>query len=148
VDTIGGYLALEHKCCDEAFVLAENTVAKGDWKQAEESFRQFRQSLEGHLRKEETVLFPEMEALTGSQTGPTSVMRMEHHDMRRLMEAMERDIDGRNADHYLGLSETLLILIQQHNSKEEHILYRMADMALAGSRGKILDRMRAMDGWG
>ena len=31
---------------------------------------------------------------------------------------------------YAGIAETLLMLMQQHNMKEEHILYPMLDQAL------------------
>jgi iron-sulfur cluster repair protein YtfE (RIC family) len=45
---------------------------------------------------------------------------------------------------YLGLSETLLMLMRQHNMKEENILYPMADQALAGEQADLVARMEPL----
>ena len=42
---------------------------------------------------------------------------------------------------YLGLSGTLLILLQQHNMKEEHILYQLADATLGEQGARLLERL-------
>jgi iron-sulfur cluster repair protein YtfE (RIC family) len=44
---------------------------------------------------------------------------------------MDEAITARDADSFLGLAETLMILTQQHNMKEEQILYPMSDRVLA-----------------
>ena len=36
-------------------------------------------------------------------------------------------VENRDKENYLGLSETLMMLMQQHNMKEEQVLYRMMD---------------------
>ncbi len=43
---------------------------------------------------------------------------------------------------FLDLSETLMVLIQQHNMKEEQILYPMADNAIPDS-ASLVERMQA-----
>jgi iron-sulfur cluster repair protein YtfE (RIC family) len=51
-----------------------------------------------------------------------------------------------NADHdrYLGLSETLNMLMQQHNLKEENMLYPMSDQVLGGARDEVIHSVEAM----
>ncbi len=120
-----------HKHCDDAFADAEEAVAKGRWDTAEALQERFRGEMEKHFQTEETTLFPAYEAATGEGGGPTAVMRMEHGQMRGLMDAMGAAARARDRDTYAGNAETLLIMMQQHNMKEENILYPMCDRALA-----------------
>ena len=64
--------------------------------------------------------------------GPTAVMRHEHAQMRRVLEAMAQALAAADPQGLLDQGDTLLMLIQQHNLKEEHILYPMADARLPG----------------
>jgi DUF438 domain-containing protein len=66
-------------------------------------------------------------------SGPTEVMRGEHRQMRDLLGQMSSGLADRDGDTFSGAAETLLILMQQHNMKEENILYPMCDNALGGS---------------
>lgn len=50
-------------------------------------------------------------------------MRGEHDQMRELLVAAKFALDARDEDDYSGTAETLLIMMQQHNMKEENILY-------------------------
>lgn len=134
-----------HRHCDELFSRSEEYVQQHDWPQAKEMLTKFVEEMEGHFSKEESVLFPALEARAANAMGPTQVMRMEHEDMRQLMADMQSDVEGQNADHYLGLSETMLIMMQQHNTKEENILYPMADNVLADDQEEILARTHALE---
>jgi iron-sulfur cluster repair protein YtfE (RIC family) len=58
--------------------------------------------------------------------------------MRRLFGEMKPAVAARAAARYLGLSETLLLLMQQHNLKEENMMYPMLDQALGASAGDLL----------
>ena len=72
------------------------------------------------------------------------MMRLEHEQMRQLVIPL-RDAAGRGDEQeYLSVSETLLLLMQQHNTKEESILYPMADRILAASSPRLLNRMKAL----
>ena len=51
--------------------------------------------------------------------GPTQVMRMEHQQMRALVQDLDNALTAKDKDNYLGLSETLMVMMQQHNMKEE-----------------------------
>ena len=85
-----------------------------------------------HFALEEDSLFPAFEAATGSQIGPTMVMRNEHSQMRALMQDMAQLLSSEQAGDYLGCADTLLILMQQHNMKEENILYPMCNQHITG----------------
>jgi hemerythrin-like domain-containing protein len=58
-------------------------------------------------------------------------MRSEHAQMRALMQDMAQLLSSEQATDYLGCADTLLILMQQHNMKEENILYPMCSQQIA-----------------
>jgi iron-sulfur cluster repair protein YtfE (RIC family) len=125
-------LAEHHKRCDEDFAVAEEAARAGDWDGCEAAFRRFRSQIEAHFAAEEEILFPGFECRTGATGGPTRVMRMEHAQMRSLLDQMGATVAARDAVGLSGTAATLLIMMQQHNLKEENILYPMCDRALAG----------------
>ena len=124
------FMTQDHRHCDDGYAIAEEKVAAGQWDEAGQSWTTFRNDTETHLKREEDCLFPAFEARTGNTQGPTVVMRMEHEQIRLLISEMDDAVAARNADAFLGLSETLMILTQQHNMKEEQILYPMSDQVL------------------
>lgn len=126
-------LQQHHKHCDDLFVRAEAACAAGDWAQGAADFAHLHDQLEAHFKGEEELLFPAFEAATGMRSGPTEVMRGEHHQMRELLAQMAADLAARDADAFGGEAETLLILMQQHNLKEENILYPMCDRVLSST---------------
>jgi hemerythrin-like domain-containing protein len=71
-------------------------------------------------------------------------MRMEHEHMRELMQEMARAVAESSQDRYLGLSETLNMLMQQHNLKEENMLYPMSDQVLRGESDSLIHTMQAI----
>ncbi|HZW11680.1 MAG TPA: hemerythrin domain-containing protein [Noviherbaspirillum sp.] len=141
METITGYLATDHKRCDDFFASAETSVSKKQWAEAEASLKDFSAALERHFTMEEKVLFPEFEAATGSTQGPTSVMRMEHQQMRSIVAMLREALDQRDVDNFLGHSDTLNTMMQQHNMKEESILYVMSERVLSGQQHEIIGAM-------
>jgi iron-sulfur cluster repair protein YtfE (RIC family) len=119
-----------HKLCDELFVAAEAAVVDRDWTAAQRLLADFIAAMETHLRTEEETLFPAFEAATGMTMGPTRMMRLEHAQMRVLFGQMSTALAGRDAENFASAAETLLVLMQQHNMKEENILYPMCDRGL------------------
>ena len=144
METITDTLATDHRRCDELFASAEELVSKEDWDRGGTQFAAFRQAMEHHFSMEEEVVFPAFEQQTGHSAGPTQVMRMEHRQMRQLFAEMSEGIAERSSNRYLGLAETLLMLMQQHNAKEEQMLYRMADQALGDQVPGVLQRMKSL----
>ncbi|MCK9381132.1 MAG: hemerythrin domain-containing protein [Sulfuritalea sp.] len=134
-----------HKHCDELFAAAEEACADGNWAAGEGAFALLVDQLETHFTSEEQLLFPAFEAATGMTSGPTEIMRGEHRQMRDLLAQMQAALASRDSDAFGGGAETLLILMQQHNMKEENILYPMCDNALGASDvGALLaERLKA-----
>ena len=123
--SIPEFMTTKHRECDELFIAAENAIANNDWSLAKQEFAQFSQELELHLHAEENILFPEFEQATGITQGPTQVMRGEHQQMRALVGDLLQALNVEDKDAYIGASETLMVLMQQHNMKEEMMLYPM-----------------------
>jgi hemerythrin-like domain-containing protein len=121
----------DHRRCDELWAAVEEAADAGEEAKAVAAFAAFDAAMRRHLDMEEQVLFPAFEEATGMTMGPTRVMRAEHQQMRGVLDQM-----GQQAGHDLGavvdLGDTLLMLIQQHNLKEEGMLYPMADAHLRG----------------
>jgi iron-sulfur cluster repair protein YtfE (RIC family) len=141
---ISSYLTDDHRHCDEAFLAAERAIVDRHWAEAEHSLADFAVAIAQHFASEEDLLFPAFEAASGSTAGPTMVMRMEHEQINGLLEALHRAVTARNREDCLGLFETLLLLMQQHNAKEENILYPMADRLLESDAAGLVERMRGI----
>jgi hemerythrin-like domain-containing protein len=131
-----------HHQCDTLFARAEHTAEQGDWGACSSAFGEFAMQMERHFQIEEGVLFPAFEAATGIRSGPTEMMRMEHGQMRGLLVQMAANLAVRDAEDFGGNAETLLILMQQHNIKEENILYPLCDRTLGTAVGEtVAERM-------
>ncbi len=134
-------LSKDHDHCDQLFAAAENAVQARDWAHAEAAFAAFSQALARHFAAEEETLFPAFEARSGMSGGPTFVMRSEHLQMRELVAQMAAAVERRGDAGFLGASETLLMLMRQHNLKEEQILYPMTDRVLTED-ADLIQRLR------
>jgi hemerythrin-like domain-containing protein len=144
MSTILKFLGSDHRACDDLFASAEAAAAQKNWDSARMLFGQFQAAMAHHLSMEETVLFPAFEARTGNTMGPTQVMRMEHEQMRGLMRDLAGAVAAGDRNACLGLSETLNMLMQQHNLKEENMLYPMSDQVLSNSRDDLIRSMQAV----
>jgi hypothetical protein len=138
--TIAAFLTDDHRACDDSLVAAERLIASRRWDEARASCDAFRVSVERHFAREEEVLFPAFEAATGMTSGPTAVMRSEHGQIRQALGSLQAALGRRDRNECLGIVETLVMLIQQHNAKEENVLYPMSDRALgAGAAALVTD---------
>ena len=144
-DTISSFLTQDHRDCDDMFAKLENTVNSENWDEVQKVFEQFSSDMVHHFDMEEKVMFPTFEARTGMQGGPTQVMRMEHQQMLQVMEQMKLDVEKKDKNHFFGLSETLMMLMQQHNMKEEQMLYRMADAHLGDDSPLVVSEMKELE---
>jgi len=140
--TIAEFLANEHRCCDESFATTEEAAQAGDLAHCRATFREFQAVMEHHFHKEEAMLFPAFEQASGNAMGPTRVMRLEHQQMRETLAGMDGTLASGDLEEFLGQAETLLILMQQHNIKEEQILYPMCDRFLGDAVGSVIQAMR------
>jgi iron-sulfur cluster repair protein YtfE (RIC family) len=130
----------EHHECDSQFARAEGAVQRGDWASAQRAYTEAEAALLDHFHTEESRLFPAFEAATGLVQGPTAVMREEHAAMRAILQACRTQLEAGDADGFGAELDTLFIMLQQHNVKEENVLYPLCrarvvglDEVLAGS---------------
>jgi iron-sulfur cluster repair protein YtfE (RIC family) len=135
------YFTTDHRGCDAVWADVEAAADAGDAARLATEWQRFQGGLLRHLGMEEQLMFPAFEAATGMTGGPTQVMRMEHEQMRGLLEQMYAAVARGDTEELLDQGDTLNILIQQHNMKEEGMLYPMAERALqvdwAELRGKL-----------
>jgi len=128
--TINQYMTTDHRACDEQFAQLENIVDQGNFDGAKVMFDEFKDHMIKHFDMEEKVIFPQFNSAQGEGCNPTGVMIMEHDQMRNLFDKMQEAINKNNKENFLGLSENLLFVMQQHNMKEEQIMYNLADEVL------------------
>ena len=129
------FFTADHRVCDELWAVVEEAAATGDKTAVQAAFKVFDADMRRHLDMEEQVLFPAIEDAIGGPPaegpkgcprpwGPTHMMRMEHNQMRGLLSQMALAIS--DPATLLEQGDTLLMLTQQHNMKEEGIVYPMA----------------------
>jgi len=143
MDSIQHVMAHDHKRCDAIFAKAEFCASKNQWDEALKLANNFVDALLFHFQHEEETLFPAFENKTGMTQGPTMMMRHEHEQMRELANELKTAAENKNQDRYLGISETLLIFMQQHNMKEEQMLYPMIDTECGSDAENLTANIRS-----
>jgi hemerythrin-like domain-containing protein len=139
-DGLVHFFTADHRHCDELWAAVEAAADKGH-EAARAAFDDFYATTRMHLDLEEQVLFPAFEQATGMTEGPTTVMRMEHEQMRALLEQVATAISTGDLEEALDQGDTLLMLTQQHDQKEEAMLYPMAEQALGGQWEELAGRL-------
>lgn len=138
------YFTLDHRHCDGIWAAVEAAIEAGPNEAINAVWRRFDVALRGHLRMEEEILFPAFEKATGmTDAGPTFVMRAEHDQMRGLLDQMATTAASGDFQELLDEGDTLLLLIQQHNQKEEQMLYPLSEQALAADWPELHARLEA-----
>ncbi|MCJ2376086.1 hemerythrin domain-containing protein [Vibrio sp. ZSDZ34] len=140
--SIQEFMTQHHKQCDDLLVDAEGAIAANDWTEFALGWNAFEKETLHHFELEEQVLFPEFEAQTGMVGGPTNVMRQEHSQIRAMFEQMQQAIAEQNQERAIGVIESTMLFIQQHNMKEEQILYPMSDNRLNNGE-ELVARMKS-----
>jgi hemerythrin-like domain-containing protein len=139
---IKNFLSTDHKSCDNSFAEFENATYKGDVEGAKTALLKMTKEFEEHFGMEEKVLFPTFEAKSGMSCGPTEVMRREHEQLRFNLGMLQKAVDKGDKQQILGLCESFNILTQQHNSKEEQILYTMCEQVLSAESDEVIAKMQ------
>ena len=129
-ETLAAFFLADHRHCDALWAGVESAADGDDAAAAAAAWKRFDRTLRTHLQMEEEVLFPAFESATGMVAGPTQVMRMEHTQMRGVLDQMGAALEAGDLQELLDQGDTLHLLIQQHNMKEEGILYPTADRAV------------------
>jgi len=139
-DPLATTLTDDHRRCDHLLAAVERAAGGGDWGAAARETQSFCSAMGHHFAFEEEELFPALVDRWPMASGPAGVMRMEHAQMRRMLEELTSAVSARSGPDALGILETLHLVIQQHNMKEEGILYPMADRVLAEETSALLAR--------
>lgn len=139
------YMERDHQHCDALFAQLETDIERREWEHAEASLQCFSGALARHLAREENVLFPAFEQATGTPAGPTSVMRLEHKYIRAIVSRVIDAVAQRDAHDFFGHADILRIMQEQHDQKEETILYVMIDRILCNRQHEIIEAMDAVN---
>jgi len=92
-----------------------------------------------HHGKEEGFLFPELvNAGVQNQGGPIGVMLHEHVLGREYISSMASALDANNYIEFTSYAEKYVSLLRSHISKENTVLFPMADRLLNDSRQDYL----------
>ena len=130
--SLSEFFTHDHRSCDGNWADVEAAVESGRAEDIAAAWQRFDGSMRRHLQMEEEVLFPAFEEVTGMRdAGPTFIMRSEHAQMRGLLDQMGAAAGSGAWEDLVDLGDTLLMLIQQHNAKEEQMLYPMSERALS-----------------
>ena len=130
---LSAYFIQDHHDCDARWADVEELLDSADIDLARPAWRKFDDGMRRHLAMEEDILFPAFDSRSGmGGGGPTAMMRMEHQQMRGLLDQIGEAMESGNTEDAMDIGDTLLMLIQQHNIKEEGMLYPMAENMLAG----------------
>ncbi|GMR04947.1 MAG: hypothetical protein BMS9Abin23_0869 [Thermodesulfobacteriota bacterium] len=129
--TITDYMQEDHRRLDGIFNAFKEAFKEGRWDDAAAAFKEFNLGLRRHIAAEEEVLFPAFEEKTGMhESGPTFVMKMEHTEIKELMDRITAATDAKDLEKVSESTDALINFLVDHNMKEEHILYPESDSFL------------------
>jgi len=151
---LAGFFTQDHRDCDSRWAELEGLLDSGNSDAARQAWQEFDDSMRRHFAMEEDILFPAFDARSGmggfpafdarsgmGGGGPTAMMRMEHQQMRGLLDQIGAAMSSGDTEEALDLGDTLLMVIQQHNVKEEGMLYPMAQNMLAGEWAAMAEQL-------
>ncbi len=117
--------------CLEAMATRAEQTGKLENQPAREALEFFRMFADRcHHGKEETQLFPALEAKGFSRHGgPTGVMMHEHEAGRNCVRGMAAALDANAAADFVRHARLFVEMLRQHIQKEDHCLFTMADQA-------------------
>ncbi len=109
--------------------------------QARPRLELFTAGLERHMALEEAILFPRFEAFSQmGNSGPTTIMRSEHREIR---EALARLRDGCDEDDADLIEHTLLESLRAHEAMEDLVFSPWLDETLGETeRMGLFEQMR------
>ncbi len=144
LDSVTAYLSDDHDRLGALLTKIMSLAERNTFAEAARLFAEFESGLDRHIRIEEELLFPVFEVRSGLSSGPTTVMRLEHREIRRSVALLGAGLARQDAPQCREARTSLETLIPEHNAKEEHILYPTTDSLLApAERAAFLARLRS-----
>lgn len=134
----------DHRACDHHYAEAESALMAKETDKAKAAFERFAASTLHHFDMEEKQLFLAFEKRTGMMGGPTQMMRYEHQQLRSQLESMRLALEENRIEDFFGIGESMMIMLQQHNMKEEQMLYPMIDRALGTDAETMIQTLKEM----
>ena len=135
---LAAFFEQDHRDCDARWADVEELLDTQDIEAARPAWQKFNIGMRRHIAMEEEVMFPAIESAAGmGGGGPTAMMRLEHQQMRGLLDQIGAAMESGDAEQAMDIGDTLLMLVQQHNIKEEGMLYPMAESVLAENWAKL-----------
>lgn len=108
----------------------------------------FTEQLKKHSRKEDDGLFPMMARYIGREVGPIAVMEYEHEQaeqhLLRFLDAADQDDSGIKVEDVktiTGYAVQAYSILTEHFSKEENVLFPMAENMLSLEEKEQLNNM-------
>lgn len=135
----------DHRACDHLYADAETALLAKEGEKAFALFEEFSATTQHHFDMEEGELFLTFEKRTGMMGGPTQMMRYEHQQLRSLIESMRTALSENRHNDFFGIGESMMIMLQQHNMKEEQMLYPMIDRTLGEDGALMVQTLRDME---
>lgn len=161
-------LLRDHRTCEEVQAglvsLLDALEAHAGWKPEHRSAfekvcRFYRGVVLAHIRKEEEVLFPALEAYLPRDTGPLAVLRGEHREISACFERLcqlgrsfsagaqpvANPADQERFNEFSRIGRGLVKLLDDHIYKEDRVLFPMVARFLTAERdAHILEQMETI----
>ena len=125
--TVGQQLEHDHHRIDEGFAQYAASLTSPAVDRA--AFDGAARALRHHIHVEETLHFPVLKA--AGLLAPVLVMLREHGEIWDLLDASAVALDQGDATAAQNLWPRLAAVLEQHNMKEENILYPAGDKTLS-----------------
>lgn len=133
----------------EAKYIMDNGFKEDSFQELQNATRFIDEEIRNHNKKEEEILFPELERFL-PQGGPTTVMREEHQELWNTLDRLTSAIrvlknnskDEKAIKDMYNSAVHIVGLLNQHIDKENHILFPMARRFL-GNEGlkRVAEKM-------
>ncbi len=148
---IASFLGADHQRLAELWDEAMGAIEKSDAQAMKDSLGRFIFGLRRHIRLEEDVAFPAFEQVSGMPqgAGPTAVMRMEHREIKAILDTIEKVMGSADCAEVMQAIDSEptppMDVLGSHDDKEENILYPMIDRFLDARRvGDLIRAMQAL----
>lgn len=131
---VNEFLMGDHRRLEVIVAEAERLARAEQFDASSRLFADFRCGLERHIEMEEQILFPILENGAWGGQGPTSGMRFEHQEIRRLMKGAADAVAEGDAVFFFGTLGQLKRDLDDHNLKEDRVLSPEVERAFPGVR--------------
>jgi hemerythrin-like domain-containing protein len=133
-----GTMAENHERLEQLFERMLLGVRGKDAGGIQATWQQLDDDLRAHLRAEDELVLPTFELQAGVEAAR---IRAEHHQIRRELDELGRELAGREIDR--RRAERFLQLLHEHLLREERVLYPWADSRLPRRmKSSVIARLR------